>query len=90
MNLLALTLDFLLLLLHLLLGLRVGVLRILHRIADCIASATAQKTTDRSTRQRMAYGRSDNCTTNRTNPRATESAFLTSRERLPRASCKNK
>jgi hypothetical protein len=44
LNLLALILDFLLLLLHLCLGLCVGVLLILHRVADYVAGSTAKHT----------------------------------------------
>ena len=89
MDLLALTLDLLLLPLHLLLGLRGGVLLILDRIADYIAGAAAQKTTNRGARERMAYGRPDKCAATRAQRRAAKGAFFTSRERLPRASCEN-
>jgi hypothetical protein len=83
LDLLALILDFLLLLLHLGLGLRIGVLRILHRIADYVASSAAEDTTERGARQRMADGRSDQGTTHCTNTSSAKRAFFTSRERLP-------
>src|ERR1700679_2189613 len=88
LDLLALILDFLLLRLHLLLGLGVGVLRILHRIAYYVTSTTAQNTADQRTRERMAYGRPDQCATACAHRSAAESAFFTSREWLPGASCK--
>ena len=83
LNLLTLILDFLLLLLYLGLGLRVGILRILHRVADYVASSATEDTTDRGARQRMADGRSDQGSTHCTDTRPAESAFFTSRERLP-------
>jgi hypothetical protein len=89
LDLLALILDFLLLRLDLSLGLRVGVLRILQRIADYVAGTTAQSTADQRARERMAYGGTDNRTASSTYRRTAESAFFTSRERLPRASRKN-
>ena len=89
MNLLTLILDLLLLLLHLLLGLCVGVFLILHRIADYIAGTTTQNTADRGARQRMAYSRAYDCPGTCAQRRAAEGAFLTSRKRLPCASCKN-
>src|SRR5260370_15634767 len=89
LDLLALTLDLLLLPLHLPLGLRGGVLLILHRIADYIAGSAAQNTTNRGARERMAYGRPDKCAATCAQRGAAKGAFFTSRERLPRASCKN-
>ena len=85
LNLLALILDLLLLLLHLRLGLLVGGFLILHRIANCKASTTAHNTADRGTRQRMAYRGAYDCPGTGAQGGAAESAFFTSRERLPRA-----
>src|SRR5260370_690052 len=89
LDLLALTLDLLLLPLHLPLGLRAGIFLILHRVADYVTGAATQNTTDRGAGERMAYGRPDKCAATRAQRRAAEGAFFTSRERLPRASCKN-
>jgi hypothetical protein len=86
LNLTPLLLDLLLLRLHLLLGLLARGLVILHLVTDCISGHPAERAADCRADRGSAHRGSDDRAGGSADTRASQGAFFTGRERLPRAS----
>jgi hypothetical protein len=87
LDLLALALDLLLLLLDLTLGLGLLGFLILHLVTYGKTAKATHRAANRRACGRMANGGADDRSSTRAQYRAYPGAFLTSRKRLPAASC---